>query len=197
MRELIREFIRIFVKYQDIEEPVYEFGSYQVKGQEGFADLRPLFKDKIYFGCDLRKGRGVDKVLDLHSIKLSDHTAGTVICVDTIEHVEYVRKATDEIHRILKPNGKLIISSVMDFPIHSHPNDYWRFTPEGFKSILKRFKNSYVFGVGYKIMPHTIVGIAGKGELKLKKEMLDEINKWKKRWVEQFNPNMSIDLDFE
>ena len=71
----------------------------------------------------------------------------------------------DEMWRVLGPNGVAIISSVFDFPIHDYPNDYWRFTPEGFKSLLKRFNHSFVGSYGLTVeSPQTIVGIGFKGE---------------------------------
>ncbi|MBF0526764.1 MAG: class I SAM-dependent methyltransferase, partial [Deltaproteobacteria bacterium] len=136
MRELIRDFVKICVQNLSLVDPIYEFGSLQVPGQEGFADLRPLFPGRKYLGADMRPGEGVDVILDLHDISLPPDTAGTVISVDTLEHVEYPRKAMQEIRRILKPDGVVMISSVMAFPIHDYPNDYWRFTPSGFSSLL-------------------------------------------------------------
>jgi len=59
----------------------------------------------------------------------------------------------------------VVITSVMDFPIHEFPYDYWRFTPEAFKSILKPFQTSFVGWQGKELFPHTVVGIAVKGEL--------------------------------
>ena len=44
----------------DLKAPVVEIGSYQVVGQEGFSDLRPIFGGKQYIGCDMRPGIGVD-----------------------------------------------------------------------------------------------------------------------------------------
>ncbi len=70
-----------------IDEPIYEFGSLQVAGQEGYADM-----------CE---GAGVDVILNLHQIDLSNESVGTGLLLDTLEHVEYPRKAMDELHRIL------------------------------------------------------------------------------------------------
>ena len=50
----------------------------------------------------------------------------------------------------------------MNFPIHDHPHDYWRFTPEGFRSILGLFAWSFVGFVGEADFPHTVVGVASK-----------------------------------
>ncbi len=165
MRQVIKDFVRIVSETLPIIEPIYEFGSLQVPGQEGFADLRPFFQGKEYVGCDILEGPGVDQILDIHSIALPSEWVGTVIVVDTLEHVEFFREAMKEVYRILKPNGMVVISSVMNFPIHNYPHDYWRFTPEGFRSILKNFPTSFIDFVCEETFPHTIIGIGFKGVL--------------------------------
>jgi SAM-dependent methyltransferase len=181
MRKIIKDFISFAATTIPILDPIYEFGSLQVPGQEGFADLRPLFPGKQYFGCDMREGPGVDKVLNLHDTHLPEKSVGTVLCLDTLEHVEYPHRALEEIHRILKPRGIAIISSVMNFPIHDYPYDYWRFTPEAFRSILKPFCDSFIGFAGDENFPHTVVGIGFKGD----KPLLSEFNRmyeiWQKR----------------
>ena len=180
MRQNIKDFANIVSTILPIIEPVYEFGSFQVPGQIEFADLRPLFPNKEYIGCDMREGPGVDKILNLHAIDLPSESVGVVLCFDTIEHVEFPRKALEEIHRILKPNGIAVISSVMNFPIHDYPHDYWRFTPEGFKSILRPFSSSFVGFQGSKHFPHTVVGIGFKGDRPPLTEFTIKYDKWRK-----------------
>jgi SAM-dependent methyltransferase len=121
VRSNIKKFAVIVSRTLPIVEPVFEFGSLQVPGQVGFANLRPLFSSLVYVGCDMQEGPGVDRVLNLHNIDLPSESVGSVLCFDTLEHVEYPRKALDEIHRILKPDGIAVISSVMNFPIHVLP----------------------------------------------------------------------------
>jgi hypothetical protein len=162
MRESIRDFVKAASGSIPIPEPIYEFGSFQVEGQEAIADLRPLFPGKKYIGCDMRSGKGVDLLLNLHDIELPDSMAGTVLVLDTLEHVEFCRRAMSEVYRILKPGGVAIISSVMYFPIHEYPSDYWRFTPEGFRSLLHQFSYSMVDFLGKEDSPHTVVGIGIK-----------------------------------
>lgn len=189
--------------------PIYEFGSFQVGGQEGYADLRPLFPDKQYFGCDLRKGTGVDLVLDLHNINVPDETVGTVLIIDTLEHVEFCRRAMSEVYRILKPGGITLITSVMNFPIHDYPKDYWRFTPEGFSSLLKEFSYSLVEFLGKEDFPHTVLGMGIKGVMiseEMQKAFVARMAAWKssltqiqhcggvKALIKQFVPPILIGL---
>jgi len=183
MRESIKEFVKIVADTLPIFEPIYEFGSLQVPGQEGIADLRPFFAGKKYVGCDMQEGPGVDRVLNLHNIDLPSEAVGTVLILDTLEHVELVRKAVEEAYRILKPDGILVISSVMKFPIHNFPYDYWRFTPEGFKSLLKPFKSSFVDFAGDEKFPHTVVGIGFKGSVSKDKieDFEEKVKYWKRR----------------
>jgi len=165
MRRQVREFVRTVAEKLPLPEPIYEFGSYQVRGQEKLADLRPLFPGMEYVGCDMRPGPGVDCILNLHDVDLPNESAGTVLCLDTLEHVEFCHKAVNEMHRILKPDGFCILSSVMKFPIHGYPDDYWRFTPAGFESLLSCFESQYVTFVGDKKFPHTVYGIGAKGNI--------------------------------
>lgn len=184
MREIVKEFTEIVAQTLPVPEPVFEFGALQVPGQEGYADLRYIFPGMEYVGCDIQEGVGVDRVLDLHSIDLPPETAGTVLMMDTIEHVERFWDALKEVHRILKPNGVFAMSSLMDFPIHRFPSDYWRFTPFGFECLLKEYPFSFVEFVGEELFPHTVVGVSCKGTIP--EERLDEFKermaKWKASW---------------
>ncbi len=129
MRDHNKAFCSLVAETFDCPGPVFEFGSYQVDGQEGYANLRALFATKSYVGCDMRPGPGVDRVEDVTAISLPDESAGTVLCIETFEHVFEVSKAFDEVFRLLKPGGIFVITSPLNFRIHGYPDDYWRMTP--------------------------------------------------------------------
>ena len=182
VRESIKQLAKIVAETLPIMEPVYEFGSFQVLDQGSYGDLRPLFPGKQYVGCDMRPGPGVDRVLDLHDIELPADTAGTVLCFDTLEHVEYPHRALEEIHGITRSGGMVVIVSLMCFPIHEHPSDYWRYTPEGFKSLLRPFQSCWVASAGQDDFPHTVVGLGFKGEAAPSEEFLRQFAAWRKQW---------------
>jgi SAM-dependent methyltransferase len=185
MRKPIWNYVKLAIDTLPIAEPVYEFGAYQVEEAPENCDLRPLLTGKAYVGCDMRAGPGVDKVLNLHQIDLPDGSVGTVFLMDTLEHVEYPHQAMAEVHRILKPDGMVIMSSVLDFFIHATPNDFWRFTPDGFRSLLKQFRHSHVGYYGRDIFPHTLVGTGFKGEAPNLENYLARYRDWSEKQTRQ------------
>lgn len=200
MRESIKSLVNIVATTIPIYSPIYEFGSYQTEGQEGFADLRKIFDGKVYIGCDMRLGPGVDKIINLHDIHIDSDSIYTALLLDTLEHVEYPHRAMEEIHRILTPNGFTLITSVMNFPIHSYPDDYWRFTPAAFRSLLKPFNYSIVDFVGDNDFPHTIVGLGFKGDSPNLDYFFSEFKLWKEKYskssgkeiIKQFIPPVVV-----
>jgi SAM-dependent methyltransferase len=183
MRVIIKEYISIAARHLPFADPVFEFGALQVDDQVGFADLRPFFPGHGYVGCDIRPGPGVDALLDLHALALPDASIGSALVFDTLEHVEFCRQAVGEVHRVLRPNGIVLASSHMNFKLHGHPYDFWRFTPEGFRSLFRAFETVLVDWAGVRENPHTVVVAACKGPLP--RETADtfchEVTAWRER----------------
>ncbi len=170
----------------DCPGPIFEFGAYQVDGQEGFADLRSLFAGRKYVGCDMRPGPGVDRVEDVTAINLPDSSAGTVLCIETFEHVFEVRRAFDEVFRILKPGGVFVITSPLNFRIHGYPDDYWRMTPNCLRRQLEPYGARLSGFQGYHAFPHTVMGVGMKAPVPTNATArLEEIAGLYKRWLDE------------
>jgi SAM-dependent methyltransferase len=165
MRDHNKAFCRLVAETFDCPGPVFEFGSYQVEGQEGYANLRAMFPGREYVGCDMRPGPGVDRVEDVTAIRLPDHSAGTVLCIETFEHVFHVSRAFDEVHRILKPGGIFVITSPLNFRIHGYPDDYWRMTPSCLRRMLEPYAGRVSGFQGYRAFPHTVMGVGIKAPI--------------------------------
>jgi SAM-dependent methyltransferase len=165
MRAHNHAFCRQVAEAFDCPGPVYEFGAFQVEGQEHIADLRGLFPGKTYVGCDMRPGKGVDRVEDVTALTLADHGAGTVLCVETFEHVFEVRRAFDEVFRVLRPGGVFLLTSPLNFRIHGYPDDYWRFTPSCLRRMLEPYGGRVVGWQGHAAFPHTVMSLAVKAPL--------------------------------
>ena len=176
------DFMKDVSRSVELLEPIVEFGSLQVEpGQPN--DLRPLFAGREFIGTDMREGPGVDRVADLRKLDFADGEIGTAVCLDTLEHCEDPLAACREMHRALGDGGVCVISSVMLFGIHGYPNDYWRFTPEGFRTLLSPFDDVWVEGVGDPDIPFQVVGIGGKGrQLGVKLDSFPSLAKAQARW---------------
>jgi SAM-dependent methyltransferase len=100
--------------------------------------------------------------MDAHNLSFPDSSIGTIIIVETLEHIENPIKVMEEIYRVLKNEGLAIMTSSMNFDIHNYPSDYWRFTPQGFLLLLKKFDTRIIGFQGNPLNPHTVFGIGIK-----------------------------------
>jgi SAM-dependent methyltransferase len=182
MRPAVIEFARDVAAHLPIAEPLVELGARAAEGQESIADLRGIFGAEEHIGCDIQEGLGVDRIEDIHALTFADESVGTIICLETLEHVADPIRAVQEMHRVLRPGGVLAISSLMFFPIHAHPWDFWRFTPEGFELLLQPFESSLVVAQGWDLMPEGIFGLGVKGPATLTPEQLPRTHEIARQW---------------
>ena len=70
---------------------------------------------------------------------VEDNTYECIVCDQVLEHVKNPFNAVNEMRRVLKPEGLLFLTTVFMYPIHSHPSDYWRFTPDALELLCEDF----------------------------------------------------------
>jgi SAM-dependent methyltransferase len=160
MNGFIHGVARAVAESFDLPAPILEVGSYQVAGQEDIADLRGLFPGKPYLGVDLRPGPGVDRVADVEALPLADRSIGTVLALNTFEHVRRFWRGLDEVYRVLRPDGALVVSCPFYFHIHNFPSDYWRFTPEALDVLLERYPSKIIGWHGPRKRPANVWAVA-------------------------------------
>ena len=164
MRTILFDLLERIVATSPLE-PVIEFGALRVPTQTHLPSVRSVFAGYQYSGADMMPGVGVDQLQDLRQIGLRDESIGTALLLDTIEHVEDPRRAMDELRRCMKPNGILLLTSHFFFPKHAYPYDYWRFTSDGLRSLLRDFPFQHAAEGGLRLFPHTVVGLGGGAAL--------------------------------
>jgi SAM-dependent methyltransferase len=108
----------------------------------GNKPYKALIEQKVnkYIGCDIIQSSEncVDIICDAANIPLPADQFDTIICTQTIEHVEQHQLLINEAFRLLKPGGKFILSGPMYWPLHEEPYDFFRFTKYGFGYILRK-----------------------------------------------------------
>ena len=160
MNHFIHGVARSLIETFELPEPIIEIGSYQVEGQEAIADLRSLCRAKDYVGIDMRPGPGVDCVANVEALPQSTGSVGTVLALNAFEHVKCFWRGLDEVHRVLRPDGVLILSTPFHFRIHQFPHDYWRFTPAAYEALLERYPSKIIGWHGSKNRPANVWVIA-------------------------------------
>lgn len=160
MNQFLNGVARAIIETFDLPGPILEVGSYQVTGQEEIADLRGHFPETPFHGIDVRPGPGVDEVADVEDLPYDDGSFGTVIAMNTFEHVPRFWRGFEEIHRVLRPDGALIVSCPFYFHIHDYPSDYWRFTPEALDLLLQDYPSRLVGWHGPARRPASVWGLA-------------------------------------
>lgn len=174
MNTFLHGVIRASAEAFDMPAPIYEIGSYQVEGQEDFADLRGLFPGKKYVGVDMRAGKGVDLVADIQEFAIPDGSVGTLIASSTFEHVPRFWKGFEEIGRVVRADGLALITVPFMFYIHNYPGDYWRFTPLALDMLLERFPYRILGWHGPAKRPINVWAVAfGKDRPQPSKEQLE------------------------
>ena len=80
---------------------------------------------------------------DVRDLPFEDDTFDTVVCFEVIEHVERQRDALDELKRVLRPSGVLLISSPnRDVYPPGNPHHVREYRPEELQAELEeRFEN--------------------------------------------------------
>ena len=138
VHESVKTFIGRFATESVVRNKyVLEVGSYDVNGS-----VRPLIESYApaeYIGTDMREGPGVDVVVDAASLgqRFGIGRFDLVVCAEVLEHVEDWRTAVDNIKRMLKPGGLLLLTTrSKGFPLHEYPGDYWRFEREDMQVIF-------------------------------------------------------------
>ncbi len=138
MREAVVNYVKWAIERFPFEGPILD----TCAGWEPNF-YQALFPGKRYVKQDFQDYDPpcIDIICDVSEMKpVSDESYGLVLNLEALEHIAYPQKAIDEIRRILRPNGLLILTTVLYFRIHPSPKDYWRFTPDGIELLLKQFQ---------------------------------------------------------
>jgi SAM-dependent methyltransferase len=69
---------------------------------------------------------------------LDNAVADVVLATETLEHVVDPPAFLAQAHRCLRPGGRIVLTVPFAARWHYVPNDYWRFTPSGMRTVLER-----------------------------------------------------------
>ena len=110
----------------------------------GGADIYGSYADIFsgapfrYRGVDVGEGKNVDVVLeDPYRFPFEDNSVDVAISGQAFEHIEFFWLTFEEMARVLKQDGILVLIAPSAGPVHRFPLDCYRFHPDGFKALAK------------------------------------------------------------
>lgn len=117
----------------------------------GVKPYRCLFNSPRYIGLDidseLTRKRGIaDVFYDGAHFPLRDGEFESVLCNQVLEHVFTPDAFLQEVHRVMRPGGKLLLTVPFLWDEHEQPFDYARYSSFGLRALLERN--------GFRIIEH-------------------------------------------
>jgi SAM-dependent methyltransferase len=86
--------------------------------------------DKVALGADI--------VADIVNLPPVTGSIDTVICFSVLDDIAETTLFLDEVYRVLRPGGMLLLSVNQTWRTHDPPNDYYRWTKFGLKYVLEK-----------------------------------------------------------
>jgi len=81
--------------------------------------------------CDLNFGPGVDFEADVSALPFADGSYDIVLNTQVLEHVKDPGQVCRELARVLKPGGRLFLTTPQSSPLHNLPWNFFNFTHLG------------------------------------------------------------------
>ena len=84
------------------------------------------------------KSTNADFFSESSLMPFNDNTFDTLVSTQVLEHVSDPKKVIQEMCRVLKPGGILILSAPMTWPLHEEPYDFFRYTKHGLRYLMQK-----------------------------------------------------------
>jgi SAM-dependent methyltransferase len=79
---------------------------------------------------------------DGQCLPIKSEAIDTALLLDVLEHLPNPDSCIEEIWRVLRPGGRLVLQTPFLYPLHDEPFDYTRFTIHGLRDLAKRHRFS-------------------------------------------------------
>jgi SAM-dependent methyltransferase len=88
---------------------------------------------------------------------IAPESYGLIVCIGLLEHIPDPHRFVGELHRILRPGGRAILTCSCCFSLHEGPEDYFHYTPFGIRVLFGNWS-------GFEVLrgscgPFTTIGI--------------------------------------
>jgi SAM-dependent methyltransferase len=103
----------------------------------GGSPYRSLFPNATYITADLKGSRTDFSIDESGCTDAPDKAFDMVLSTQVLEHCRDPDRYLSEALRVLKPDGKLVLSTHGLFEEHACPSDFFRWTTNGLRSVIE------------------------------------------------------------
>jgi SAM-dependent methyltransferase len=107
-------------------------------GERDITQLLKSWKADVVDNCDIQTSIPGAFLCDLTSIPKPDLTYDSILCNAVLEHVPDPEGVMAEFHRLLVPDGYVVIAVPFIQPFHPTPYDFRRYTRSGIEQLAER-----------------------------------------------------------
>ncbi len=100
------------------------------------ARYRDLFTCDSYTRMDVAHGENVDVVGSAEAMPFDSATFDSVVCTQVFEHLPHPVQAANEIVRVLRPGGYVLVTVPQMNELHEEPHDYFRYSKYGLELLF-------------------------------------------------------------
>lgn len=105
----------------------------------------------------------IDLECDLNEeIPIESNAYDTIVCTDVLEHIARPLQLMEEIGRLLKKDGKLILGVPFYYSLHEEPHDYYRYTRYALEMFCKEAGLTVIELTPYGGAPEILVDVTYK-----------------------------------
>jgi SAM-dependent methyltransferase len=113
---------------------------------------RALVQARRYWTLDVQPQHRPSVRGDAHALPFRDGSADLVVCLQVLEHCIRPAVVLDEIFRVLRPGGRLVLSTVLVYELHGSPHDYYRFTASALEDLARAFARVRIHPMGNRFV---------------------------------------------